>query len=287
MVIRHLATSWSGSVIAAGEFEHIVHVWDLQAERHLATFPTILDFGGRRLAITADGKNCFAAAYQNEGIAAYATADGSEIWHRKNLKNIQTLRISEDDRCVYACFDDRSCHVLCRETGETIKSWAGVRNVWESPYQPVLLLEMQTLVLQSLQEQRITSFGKETFAVLCVAFAPGLVCVSESTGPLRCLDTLTGEERWRFVEKGHHFLEVAFSESTAAFVGVCWHYERGGSFRLLRFQPQSGEVSVVADLGTTERFKFCVRGTRLVSWGGTVMDTETGYRQGVLGFPRA
>lgn len=69
MLIRHLSSSWSGSVIAAAEFERAVHLWDLSAEKHVATFPTIMDFGGRRLAVTPDGKNCIAAAYRFQGIA--------------------------------------------------------------------------------------------------------------------------------------------------------------------------------------------------------------------------
>jgi hypothetical protein len=46
MLIRHLASSWSGSMIAAAEFEHTVHVWDVTAESQLASFPTIMDAGG-------------------------------------------------------------------------------------------------------------------------------------------------------------------------------------------------------------------------------------------------
>src|SRR5207248_2897310 len=84
MLIRHLATSWSGSVIAAAEFERTVHVWDVAELRHLTTFPTIMDFGGTRLAITPDGKNCVAAAYHVEGVAAYAAPDGTEVWRRKD-----------------------------------------------------------------------------------------------------------------------------------------------------------------------------------------------------------
>jgi len=285
MLICQLATSWSGSVIAAGEFERTVHIWDVAADRRLATFPTVLDFGGRRLAITQDGRNCIAAAYHVEGIAAYATADGTEVWRRKDLKKAQTVRISLDDRRAYVCFDNRSCQVLNRETGKTIKTWTGVREVWESPYRPAILLEKRVLALQSPEGQTITSFARETFAVLCVAFSPGLVCVSESTGPLRCFDTQTGEQRWRFHEKGQHFLALAFDEQAQAFVGVCWPYERVGSFRLLRFESESGEATTVTDLGNAGEFKFCLRGTRLLSSDGSVMDSATGRREGMLAYP--
>jgi WD40 repeat protein len=287
MVIRHFASSWSGSVVAAAEFEHTVHVWDVGAQIHLATFPTIMDFGGTRIAITPDGKNCIAAAYHVEGIAAYAASDGAEIWRRKDLKKTQTLRVSLDGRRVYACFDNRSCQVLDRETGKTIKTWAGVRDVWESPYQPTMLLEKRALVLQTPEERKIASIPAESFAVLCIAFGPGLVCVSESGGPLRCLDTETGAERWRFQERGQHFLELAFAEQAQVFVGVCWPYERGGVFRLLRFEPQSGVASEVAELGKAGDFEFCLRGSRLMSSDGPVIDSTTGSSVGRLAFSDA
>jgi outer membrane protein assembly factor BamB len=285
LMVRLLASSWSGSVIAAAEFRRTVHVWDVAAERHVATFQTIMDPGGTRLAVTQDGRICIAAAYHVEGIAGYVASDGTEVWRRKDLKMTQTLRVSLDNRRVYACFDNRSCQVLNRETGKTIKTWPGVRDVWESPYQSVMLLEKRTLVLQSPEERKIASIPAESFAVLCVAFGPGLVCVSESTGPLRCLDTQTGEERWRFQEKGQHFLELAFADHGQAFVGVCWPYEHGGSFRLLRFEPQSGAASVVTELGKAGAFEFCLRGTRLLSSDGSIMDSVTGHREGQLAFP--
>jgi hypothetical protein len=284
MRIRHLATSWAGSVIAAGEFENTVHIWDLLAERCLTTLATVLDFGGTRLAIACDGKACIAAAYNSEGVAAYSIPNGAETWRRKDLKKAQTVRVSLDDRRVFACFDDRACQVLNRETGKTIKRWTGVRDVWESPYEPVTLLERHALILQSPENRKITSIARETFAALSVAFAPGLVCVSESGGPLRCLDIQTGEERWRFAEKNQHFLEVAYAEHSSAFVGVCWPYKFGGSFRLLRFQPRSGEVSAVTDLGKSGRFAFCQRGTRLLTSNGLVIDSATGRRELMLPF---
>jgi hypothetical protein len=251
----------------------------------LATFSTIMDAGGTRLAVAPDGRNCIAAAYHVEGIAGYTACDGKEAWRRKDLKKTQTVRVSLDGRRVYACFDNRSCQVLNRETGKTIKTWPGVRHVWESPYQPAMLLEKRTLVLQSPDEKKIASIPAETFAVLCVAFGPGLVCVSESGGPLRCLDVQTGEERWRFQEKGQHFLELAFAEHVQAFVGVCWPYERGGSFRLLRFEPRSGAPSDVTELGKAGEFVFCLRGTRLLCSDGSVLDSATGQNKAKLAFP--
>jgi outer membrane protein assembly factor BamB len=284
MSIRYLATSLSGSTLAAGEFERKVHVWDLAAANHLASFDTILSAGGTRLAITGDGKVCIAAAYYLEGVAAYSTT-GTEVWRRKDLTKAQKIKVSLDDHRVYCSFDEKSCQVLNRDSGKTIKAWPGVRNVWESPYEAVMLIEKRTLELQTPDEKKVATLPRETFAVLHVAFAPSLVCVSESTGPLRCLSTKTGKEIWRYAQQGQHFLKLAFAEGANAFVGVCWPYERGGSFRLLRFEPEPGEVSDVADLGPSGNFSFCKRGSRLISSDGSVIDSVTGQREFVMPFP--
>jgi outer membrane protein assembly factor BamB len=285
MSIRHLATSFSGSVVAAGEFERTVHVWNLAAAKRLATFDTVLDFGGRRLAITGDGICCVAAAYRVEGVAAYSASNGAEVWHRKDLKKAQKIKFSLDDRRVYCCFDEKPCHVLNRETGKTIKTWRGVRNAWESPYEPLMLVEKRMLVLQTPDENEVATIARETFAVLCVAFAPGFVCVSESTGPLRCLNTKTGEETWRYAQKGQHLLRLAYAEKARSFVGVCWPYKRGGPHRLLRFGPESGQVSEVSELGVSGEFAFCRRGSHLLSSAGSVIDSVTGRCQLGLPFP--
>jgi hypothetical protein len=92
------------------------------------------------------------------------------------------------------------------------------------------------------------------------------------------LDTQTGAERWRFAEKGQHFLQIAFAEHAGAFVRVCWPYEHGGAFRLFRFEAQSGKASVITDLDQAGEFEFCLCGTRLLSSDGLLMDSATGRR---------
>jgi len=147
------------------------------------------------------------------------------------------------------------------------------------------LVEKRTLVLQTPKDKKLATFARESFAVLCVAFAPGLICISKSTGPLRCLRTKTGEEVWHFTQKDQHFLELAYAEENKVFVGVCWPYERGGSHRLLRFAPQSGDLTEVLDLGPSGEFAFCQRGSRLISSNGSVIDSVTGRTEFTLPFP--
>ena len=284
MSVRQLATSLSGPMVAAGEFEHRVHIWDVVGRKHRASIDTILDFGGHRLAITEDGLLCFAAAYHVEGIAAYSTVDGAVIWRRKELRKVQSIRPAVDGRRLFCAYDAKACHVLECESGRILRTWPGVRGVWESPYEPLTLLEKRGLVLEAQGGPKVATIARASFAVLSVAFAPGFVCVSESAGPLRCFDTKNGSEIWRATGGGEHVLDLAFAEHAGGFVGVCWSYERSGPQTLRRFELGSGASTVLADLGPTGEFGFCLRGSRLLSSDGSLFDTGTGRRTGRLDF---
>jgi hypothetical protein len=285
MSIRQLATSLNGAIVAAGQFERRVHIWDVTERKLRGTLETILDFGGRRLAITEDGQCCIAGAYRIEGIAAYSTSDGTEVWRRKDLKKVQKIQSSLDGRRVFCSFDAKPCHVLNRETGRTRRTLTGVRSVWESPYEPLTLLVKRELVLQSEAGKKLAAIPCKSFAVLSVAFAPGFVCVSESAGPTRCLSTQDGREIWRSTEAGEHALRLAFDERSQAFVGVCWSYEVSGPHLLRSFALRNGESTRLTELPALGEFEFAQRGSRLLSSDGFLFDTATGSRVDQFDFP--
>ena len=61
--IRQLTASRTGSFIAAGEFKQTVHIWDVCDRRFIRTLSTPLDFGGKRMAISTDGRTCVTGSY--------------------------------------------------------------------------------------------------------------------------------------------------------------------------------------------------------------------------------
>jgi WD40 repeat protein len=275
--IRHVATSWAGQVFAAAEFETHVHVWDLELERRLSSFAASLDFGGSRLAVTTDGRHCAVAAYKVHGVGYYSVRDGAEVWRRTDLKKIQRVRFSLDDKVLYCCFDDRPCHLLDRHTGATISALRSVRESWESPYDPVALHDKKNLELWGSQGCRVAVVQRTTFAVLSAAFAPGLFCISESGGAVRCLDVQSGREVWTYVPPVNaHVLELGYDEQAGAFFGVEWPYDPGGPKRLIRLDPCDGKRKVVVNLGVPAEAAFCMRGSRLITSAGKVLDVATG-----------
>ena len=276
-IIRHIATSHAGPTLALAEFEQNVYVWDVAAHALVSNFTTTLDFGGTRLAITSDGQHCIVGAYRRHGIAAYAARTGQEVWRRKDLKKVQDIHVSLDDSQLYCGFQGASYHILDRETGQTKAKWRGVKDVWESAYERLLLIEKHDLILRAHDDTRIGAIPRVTFAILSVAFGPRSACVSESGGPVRCFHTQNCDEMWRFIpEPGKHVLRLAYCQATNCFVGVIWPYEHGGSMALIEFAANSGIAREMANLDEPAESEFFGRGSRLVTSDGRVWNVPNG-----------
>ena len=93
--MRHIATSQDGSVFLTAEFEKKVYSWNINTYENISEFNTVLDFGGKRLAITEDGTRCVAASYSRRGISMYDVLTGSVIWHRKDINRVQFVTLVE------------------------------------------------------------------------------------------------------------------------------------------------------------------------------------------------
>src|SRR5690349_11802416 len=119
--IRHIATSYGGSIFAVAEFKRAVQIWCLAKNSLISAFEATLDFGGSRLAISSDGNSCVAGAYQIHGITCYEAASGRERWRRKDIKRVQNICFSPDDRQLFCGIEGRRMHVLNASTGETIQ----------------------------------------------------------------------------------------------------------------------------------------------------------------------
>jgi WD40 repeat protein len=286
--IRQLATSRSGTVLAAGEFESHVHFYDLRSLEHLRSFPTTLDFGGHRLAITDDGSRIIVGAYRATGIAAYSVADGSELWRRKDLKKVQHICLTSDSSRALCCFESGPCESLNVSTGKSGKALRNVRKVWESPFGPVRFLERSKSSDHVIAdyEAPIASIPRLSFAVCDASFSESLVCISESGGPVRAFDIKTGVEAWRYAPaKGTHFLRLAFCAPLNSFVGVLWPYEKGGQILLQRLSPNGASPTNIAGIGDWTDAEFFLDGTRIVTAAGSVFDVVSGKLIGSLSFP--
>lgn len=284
--IRHLASSWSGKFLAAAEFKSAVSVWSLETLKKLAQFDTILDFGGHRLAIGADGSRCVAGAYQVHGIACYDAQSGEKIWQRKDLKKVQTISISPGQSEVVCGFADGPLQILRIRDGKTLQKIRGCSDLQISPLEPVQMVDKAKPQLQTLDASTFARIERESFAILSVAFGHGAVAISEATGPVRCFETTTGRNLWRYKgPPGTHALELGYHFQLRRFLAVERPYEKGGIKTLLLLDAQTGKVEAKRPLDESATETFCSAGARLVSSDGWMIDSATGRLVGQFDFP--
>jgi hypothetical protein len=89
-----------------------------------------------------------------------------------------------------------------------------------------------------------------TFGMLDATYGPDSLCLSETGGPVRCLDNECGRERWRYMPPAdHHVLAVSY-QADRSFYCVQWDYERGGPVELIRLSHDDGACAGVCSLNT-------------------------------------
>ena len=174
--IRHISTSFNGSRIVLAEFKSQVQILDISTLSVISEFQTILDFGGRRMAISENGRICICGCWEKHGIIAYNADTGEKIWQRKDLKKLQHLHILPlDTNSVFAQFEIGASRILNIQTGMDIKKLNGVKLYWEGPYDSVNVHEKASRIelLDRRNQKVIAKIQRETFATLALAFSPG------------------------------------------------------------------------------------------------------------------
>ena len=276
--IRHIATTFDGNLFATAEFKEQVSIWKVDSGEKIISFPTHLDYGGRRLAISTDGHLCAAGAYSIYGVSVYRTTDGSLVWSRRDLKKIQWLKFDPTQKTLLAGFSERPLHLLDSKTGETIKTFRGVRKKFISPYNSnIFLLDSSKLLLCNTSNSPI-SIIRYTFAILDVAFSPHAVFLTESGGPLRAVNCSDGSLLWAYIpEEGSHFLRIGYNESSDTLFGIKWAYHKGGPYVLHEFNSKTGDLlskkvleSNICETG------FANRGNQLITSNGIFLTEPTG-----------
>lgn len=282
--IRHLAGSRDRPLVAAGEFERHVSVWNVATEALVSSFETVLDFGGSRLALSHDGEQCLAAAYNRRGLACYSAKTGAVVWERLDLKGTQKLHLSHDGHSVYASLECRPCHQLSLRTGETIATWRGIRSVCDGGDGRVYMAPKEKNPYVLAARRRLMELPRETFAILSACFFGEKIAITESGGDTRCFGP-AGELLWRYQPpRGSHVLQLSQGPAGETLLGIEWPYEKGGPYRFLTF-TDTGRPILLSELQDTWETAFCDLCTRLVTSRGAVIDTGTGIQIGQLPFP--
>lgn len=268
--------------MAAAFFERTVQIWSWETQILLGEFDSVLDFGGRRLALSKNGTTCIAGSW-TRGLAAYSLPHGEVLWHRKDIRHIQHVNVDASDRTVYCGLESNRLLALDMETGSEVDKAARALKVIPSLCdRHALVVKKDRYLLRGKDEMEILA---ASFALHTAAFSPDAVCLSEPKAGSRCLNLHTGTTIWH--HSSIHFSHAAFNHSDRQFYCVTGFETDPYETFLVRLAIDLERCDVLVAFGQScWEEAFTPSGRILVTASGGVYDTSTGARRGWLEFPQ-
>jgi hypothetical protein len=232
--LREVATPpWEDDLLVTAEFARVVHVWSLSRAVRCASFETVFNFGGRRLALVPGERPVVVAgAYTHHGVRGHDLS-GEELWQDRSRTNVQIITALAGGRVAVSC-DRGPTRVLEAATGQELGSLRGVRRVFA--LRPDLSLGVGSdwcRLLDGSLEWRGTRIAVPSAAIVSAASDGEHLAVAEVGGPLRILD-LEGRERGRVAD---HFWHVVHDPVTDTWVVV--RVSEDGRTSLLRLSDDA------------------------------------------------
>jgi outer membrane protein assembly factor BamB len=288
--IRELAAGRNTLQICAAFVEDTVQIWDLTTLRQFSQFEARFATGAKALAMHPNGTQIVTGASAPAGVVTAYAPTGSVLWERRGLAYPARLRFSPSGHYVYCTLDDQRVEKIDSQTGETFAVIKQARHIFEGPYGYSLIVSSARSAYVVKDDRRSAGAGfdidKLTFAVLDVAFDPDRIYITESGGPLRCIDLGARGELWRFdPPKGSHFLRLYWSPMDEHLYGVLRHYEKGLFRHLIRFDRELGNTERVCHLESWEE-AFVEKTHQMVTSAGDLIDLSNGLVVGKLAFPQ-
>ncbi len=284
--IRQLAAARTVPLICAAFDESIAQIWDVGAQQKIGEFSARFVFGANNLAMHPEGEFVVTGiSARNGSIASYKLPNGESMWLRDRMSYPADLRFGQSGQCVSFTLKGRRVERVDPRTGVTVEVLQNTRDYMESSNEYALAapLSGSNYLLRTEHEIPIP---KLTFAILDVAFGADSLCITESGGPVRCIDYLTGTEHWRYTPPdGSHALSLYYNRRDGFFYGVVWHYEKGHFRYLVRFDPETGQTNRIHSLNSWEE-AFSESTQQLVTSSGELVDLSSGEIVGELAFPR-
>jgi hypothetical protein len=270
-------------VVALGEARERVHVVALQPPGHVATFDTILDFGGKRLAMCSVGERLVvvAAAWERDGICGYDALTGARLWQRKDLKRTQRLSPAGKGELVAASLEGQALQVLDAATGETKASIRSAASFWQSPLAPVAVTgwNREIALIDTVSWERRWRGPIEGFAVLDAAFGSDFLAVSDAHtahGSIYCFG-LDGQLVWRHEEAPETLCwALGWDGERREWLGLEHHVNKKAPDLLSRWSSTGAPISQEEVESVGGGAAFLLGGRTLVTQSGNVVDTRTG-----------
>ncbi len=247
--ISHIAASETGNLFVTAAFEHHLTIWSLVDKRKVTEFDSIMDFGGRRLAVSnGEAPVVIAAAYYKHGIAAYTCNTGKELWRRKDLKKCQTLRVISDTHAM-ASFEGANCEVIRLSDGKSHKGPRGIDGIEGTDTKGRVIVSTKVRHAGP-DESRICLWRNGTMgfewksppairAVHTGAASPRQTIVTDMNGEAAAYDH-SGNQLWR--HRYGRIVKLAWVSGTDFFAGAIYPDKSGECLRLCVFNHNGSVV---------------------------------------------
>ena len=288
--VRAFAAAANAPVVAGAGWDGQVYCWDVKARASICEFATSANSGGVSLAVTPNGRACFAGTYYAWGVACLDIATREKRWHRTDLKRVYGLATRGDADDLIAWFDGRAGLRLDAHTGQTGAKYPGLRMYAASRFADVELRYTRRLELFEGGHPRHT-WPCDSFALLACAFSPHLCLVAESSVPAKAIELSSGQVAWLYRPRdGAHLTELDFSPALGCFVALEYAYSQAaretGPMVALLHLDLSGHVTFRQAIRDWSDATFCADGELVLNALGELYDTSTGALTHVFEFPR-
>lgn len=278
-VSKVLASS-KGDIVAIDIYDksprrHRLQAWNWQTSEMLMEFDTVFD-GSSRMAISSTGDVLFAGNWKAGdmgGVAAYDNRSGGLLWHRTDISETQRLHYSYSAEAVWCSTENGPVQSLDSQTGKTLFAWETIRDAFDSPYSVRWLAERKTDYL--LVGEPSIAIGRETSSLFQAVFSPDSVCLAEVSGPVRCLNSDSGEERWRYLPERGHVTQLSY-QSNDFMYGVLFLSQEGRDSKLIRIALDSGTTEMLYHQAERSPFAWSIGPGVLLTRSGEVVSLETG-----------
>ncbi|WP_295153694.1 PQQ-binding-like beta-propeller repeat protein [uncultured Ruminococcus sp.] len=268
MFIRQMKASNSGRYFLAAEFEKKVAAFDSVTGEKLGEYDTKLDFGGDRMCISDSGKIFAAAAFGRFGITLYDVESGKALWNTKEVKKIQRLFFSADDKVLYAINASSVLYTLSLEDGSIISTEKGVEKLFPDSGNEIKMDKKGAL---RWEDGAVAAVGRN---LLFFCSGGGRVYSSLFGGGLRC-HSLAGEELWTTENaEGEHYTDMGYVKKYDCIACVGFRFDREGdisAYFLDVYSAETGEKRYTKDIAEGCEFVFTEGGEKLISSTGNVV----------------
>lgn len=273
--IRHIDVLKNNQdLFVTAEFEKRVSLWSLKSMEKISVIDTTLDSGGNRLCLIPTDQEpiVVTGAYTRYGINAY-NLNGKKLWERKDLKKsqyIKSLKIGGEE-CVGIGFDEKPFHFLNVHTGDTIKLYKGVRDIFTNQDDTLWITVSDRDIKLIDTDKEVARLRKNT-DFLSAGFSDEKILINISHS-LICYDNI-GNENWRYnCPEEHIFHNVCWNTKRKYWLFILWNYINGGPKYLCKVD-ENGSLISKDELGEIWEYAFSGDGQLLITSDGEVIDTH-------------